>query len=224
LNLKIHTIRLQAYFNETSFQRKQEILQWLKHFDETMLSHHEIKLSGNGYFYHEIETRGLSGLLYSSIFSLFIIAATIYWITRNQAQTVFALITYLIPGLVVAGCMTMLDIKWTIALLPLPALLIGLMVDDTIHILWRSKRHSKSMNRSRNLSRQRLFRYNALAAGPALLATTLILSGATGTMTSSGIQATYALGILIPAGLISAYLCNLSLIPALNSLSRRSAR
>ena len=56
------------------------------------------------------------------------------------------------------------------------------------------------------------------------MATTCVLAGAIGTMALSGIQTNYYLGLLIPAGLVLALACNLTLLPALSSWPRRSSR
>ncbi len=216
VNAEHRAVRLQVYLAQTSYKRKQEIVSWLSHFDETMLSHHQLTLSGSGYFYYLTEKRGITSLLSSSILSVLIVSATLYWITRHKAQALIAVCVSLIPGAIVAGCMAMLGIPWSIAMLPMPAVLLGLMNDDTIHILWSSQKGSHFGNRH--------FRRNALMAGPALLATTVILSGAVGTLFFSGIQTNQYLGLLIPLGLLLAFLCNLTLLPALNSLLHKSTQ
>lgn len=214
VNTKNHAVRLQVHLADTSHKRKEEIVSWLVNFDETMLSHHKITLSGSGYYHYLTEKRGLASLLYSSILSLVIIALAILWITRDKIHAIIAMCGSVIPGIILAGCMAAFSIPWSIAMLPMPAVLLGLMNDDTIHILWSSQTNRRFGNH--------YFRRNALSAGPALLATTLVLSGAIGTMVFSGIQTNQYLGFLIPAGLMLALLCNLTLLPALSSLLHKS--
>ena len=100
--------------------------------------------------------------------------------------------------------------------MPLPAILLGLMADDTIHMLWFSRRGERAYAET--------FQHNARTAGPALLATTLVLACAAATLLLSGLQANRYLGMLVPAALLIAFLCNLSLLPALNSWLHRSTR
>jgi hypothetical protein len=186
-----------------------------------MLSHHTIRLAGSGFFYHLTEKQGLNSLLLSSVLSLFILVVTMYWITGNVTQLLIALSGSIIPALILGGGMAVFNIPWSIAMLPLPAVLLGLMNDDTIHIIWSSRKSRPG--KSQKFS-NRHFRHNALRAGPALLATTLVLSCAVATLMLSGIQTNQYLGILIPTGLLLAYFCNLSLIPALTALLHRSTR
>ncbi|MCG6938642.1 MAG: MMPL family transporter [Gammaproteobacteria bacterium] len=215
-NEKSHAVRLQVYLARSSHRRKQEIFNWIRHFDETMLSHHKITLAGSGYYYHLTEHRGLNSLVLSSVLSLLILALTMYWITGNGAQVLVALSGSVVPAIILTGGMAVFNIPWSIAMLPLPAVLLGLMNDDTIHIIW-------SARQSRRFSDHQ-FRRNALNAGAALLATSLVLSSAVAILILSGIQTNQYLGILIPVGLLLAYFCNLSLIPALSSLLRKSPR
>ena len=211
-----HTVRLQAFMAESSFARKQEIFDWLRHFDDTMLSRHKVSLSGAAYFHHRVEQQGLNSLLYSSLLCLLIVALTLLWITREYVRALIALCASIIPASMMAAAMVILDIPWSITLLPLPAILLGLMADDTIHVLWFSRR-SERVHEDR-------FQHNARMAGPALLATTLVLAGASATLMLSGLQANQYLGMLIPAALLMAFLCNLSLLPALNCALHRSTQ
>lgn len=214
INNESHAVRLQAFLAETSYARKQEIVSWLEHFDETMLRHHRITLSGSGYYYYLTEKRGLSSLLWSSTFSLLTIVLAMIWLTRKSIQVAIAMAGCIIPGIIVAGAMGAFNIPWSIAMLPMPALLLGLMNDDIIHMKWSSGKNKRSSSS--------FYRRNAVVAGPALLATTVVLSGAYATLCLSGIQTNQYLGYLIPLGLILAFFCNLTLIPALNSCLRKS--
>ena len=107
-------------------------------------------------------------------------------------------------------------IPWSLSLLPLPALMLGLVNDDTIHMLWH---HNAKGNRRSALEFG--WRRNALEAAPALMATTVVLATALSTLYFSDIRSNQDLGLLIPLGLVLALLCNLSLLPALSSLGRR---
>ncbi len=213
VNTEHHAVRLQLHLAPTSYRRKEEIMDWLAHFDDTMLSHHTMALFGSGYFHHLTEKRGIASLLSSSLLSLVVIGAAMLWLTRGTITAAIALCGSLVPGAIIAGCMALFNIPWSIAMLPMPALLLGLMNDDTIHILWSPRANGRFDDR--------YFRRNAILAGPALLATTLVLSGAVATLLFSGIQTNQYLGILIPLGLLLALLCNLTLLPALSSLQRK---
>jgi predicted RND superfamily exporter protein len=85
--------------------------------------------------------------------------------------------------------------------------LLGLAVDDTVHLLWPARRGGRGA--SRGVSR------GAARAGPALLATTAVLAACIASMTLSGLRVNRELGLLLPAGLLLALACDLSLVPAL---------
>ena len=204
-------VRLQWYLEGTTFVRKQEIMAWVANFDEDALTHHRITLSGAGFYHHLTEERGLRSLASSSLLSALLIALTLLWITRRAGSALAALCGSVVPAFVLAGAMGFSGVPWSIAMLPMPALLLGLVNDDTIHMAWGA-------------GRRRKWRRNALEAGPALMATTCVLAGAIGTMALSGIQTNVYLGVLIPVGLVLALACNLTLLPALSSWPRRSSR
>lgn len=216
LNEQKHALRLQVYLAQTSHSRKAEIISWLEHFDETMLSHHKIELSGSGYFHHATEKKGLKSLVLSSVLSFFLVSGVMYWITRGKSQAWVAVCGCVVPALIVVGGMAAFSVPWSIAMLPMPVLLLGLMNDDTIHITWNA--------RNSHLPYNTYVTRNAIAAGPALFATTLVLSSAIGMLAISSIQTNRLLGVLIPLGLLLAFLCNLTLLPALNSWLHKSSQ
>jgi len=212
--------RVQFHLAEISYARKQEVFAWLKHFDETMLSHHRLYLTGPGYFYALAEQKGLQDLLLSCTLSILLIALTMAWISRRFLITMVALSGSVMPALVITTIMVLLDIPWSIALLPLPCLLIGLMADDTIHLIWPLR----GATRVRSNHYRHHFRNSAINAAPALLATTLVLASGMAALGLSGIHTNQQLGILLPFGLVIAFVYNLSLIPAVSSLLHKSSQ
>jgi predicted RND superfamily exporter protein len=205
-------VRVQAHFAPLSFARREEILGWLRHFDATVLSHHRLTLGGPAYTYQVAERRGVRGALVGGGLSLLAIAVALAWAFRRPRVVAAALAGNLAPLLVVAGLMGALGVPWSLAVLPLPAVLLGLAVDDTLHLLWPLR-----------AGRRRLVR-GALRAGPPALATTAVLAGSVATLAFSGLAPNRELGLLLAAGLVLALACDLSLVPALaTSSGRRSA-
>jgi predicted RND superfamily exporter protein len=199
--------RIQVHFAPMSFERRREIATWLHRFDEEMLSHHRLSLGGPGRHYVVAEERGLRGTLVGGVLTLLVVAGALAWSFRRPAPLVAALVGNLVPLLLVAGVMGALGIPWSLAVIPLPAVLLGLAVDDTVHLLWPARRGGRGA--SRGVSR------GAARAGPALLATTAVLAACIASMTLSGLRVNRELGLLLPAGLLLALACDLSLVPAL---------
>jgi hypothetical protein len=205
--------RIQVHLAPMSFERRREIATWLHRFDETMLSHHRLSLAGPGHLYLVAEERGLRGALVGGILSLLVVAGALAWSFRRPATFVAALAGNLAPLLLVAGLMGALGIPWSLAVIPLPAVLLGLAVDDTVHLLWPARSEGRGATRG------------ARRAGPALLATTAVLAACIATMMLSGLQVNREIGLLLPAGLVLALACDLSLVPALlRANPERSAR
>ncbi|MEM8941313.1 MAG: MMPL family transporter [Pseudomonadota bacterium] len=205
-------LRLTCYFKSTSFARKEEIVSWLRKFDRSSLPHHSLSLSGSGYLAHNTEQLGLKNLAMSAICSFCVLAATMILVTRSSVGTLGALAGSLVPLLATAGWMGYTEVVWSVALLPIPALLFGLTNDDTIHLLYQKSRSPGVQ-----------WRRNARRAAPALLATSAVLAATVAMLATSGLQSTRQLGLFLPFGLLVAILCNLTLLPALSSWKRRSS-
>lgn len=214
--------RLEAHFAGPAFARREEIRAWLEHFGSTMLSHHRLSLGGPAFYYPLAERRGVRGALLGGALSLLVIAGALLWAFRGARVFLAALLGNVAPLLLVTGLMGALGLSWSLAMLPLPAVLLGLAVDDTFHLLWplRGRRRPGRLSLARS----------ALRTGPPVLATTAVLIGCVSTLALSGLVLNRELGLLLAAGLLFALACDLSLVPALlaapeapTSSGRRSA-
>lgn len=206
--------RLDVLFSPTERARQQQIIGWLTHFDQTMLSHHRIVFDGPGYLYPEVESLGLTGAVNGLLISLSGIILLLFVVFRQVGLVMAALLVTLLPLWFVVGIMGTTGINWSLALLGVPAMLFGLAVDDTIHLLWHRKRPT---------SFRRLLRYNAIKSGTALTSTTLMLCLCVATLSLSSLQANQDVAILLSVGMALALLLDLTLLPALLSLMRRKS-
>ncbi len=207
-----HAGRLQVYFSPLAFERKREILDWLRRFDTTMLSTHRLSFGGSGYHYFRAEERGRHATLVGGGLSLVVMVGGLAWAFRQLRLLLIAVICNILPLILVGGMMGLIGLPWSLALLPLPAVLFGLAVDDSIHLLWPWRHPSVSAKRPALAA--------ARQAGPALLATTATLAGGIATLSLSGLQPNRELGFMLPLGLFIALACDLTLLPALITISR----
>jgi len=215
--------RIEAHFARHPFARREEIHAWLEHFGRTMLSHHRLSLGGPAAAYRTAERRGVRGTLVGGGISLLVLAGALAWAFRGPRLLSAAILGNLAPLLLVTGLMGALGLSWSLAMLPLPAVLLGLAVDDTIHLLW-------PLRGGGNPRRLSLVR-GALRAGPPVLATTAVLACCVATLALSDLEPNRELGLLLSLGLVFAIACDLSLVPALvrrgpaapTSSGRRSA-
>ncbi|MEW8220417.1 MAG: MMPL family transporter [Candidatus Thiodiazotropha taylori] len=207
-------VRLDVLLSPTERVRQQQIIDWLRHFDQTMLSYHRIVFDGPGYLYPKVESLGLTGALNGLLISLSGIILLLFAVFRQLRLVMAALLVTLLPLWFVVGIMGTTGINWSLALLGVPAMLFGLAVDDTIHLLWHRKRPT---------SFRRLLRYNAIKSGTALTSTTLMLCLCVATLGLSSLQANQHIAILLSFGMALALLLDLTLLPALLSLMRRKS-
>ena len=209
--------RFQLHFARTDLAHREERVRWLRHFDETVLDHHRMSFGGPGYTYPLAERQGVRGTLVGGLLALLVVGGALTWPFRRIGVLVAALLGNLLPLLLVGGLMGAAGLPWSLALVALPAVLLALAVDDTLHLLWPL--------RGRARPGRRLLHRGVREAAPAVLATTVVLAACVATLLLSGLRANRDLGLLLPVGLLLAVACDLSLVPALLTGSRRrSAR
>ncbi len=201
----IHTeagvARLQVHFAKMTLERKYEILEWIRHFDQTMLSHHRLFFAGPGYAYAEAEWLGWVELWPGSLLPVLVVLVFLVWGFRKRGLWSIAAFANVLPPVLVLGCMAAFDLPWSLAFIPIPAILLGIAVDDSIHLLW-PLRHGGTASEA------------AREAAPALLATTLILMACLLPLGFSSIQTNRWLAGLLSVGLAGALIVDLTLIPA----------
>ena len=208
IDLKTGHARLQLHLTETSVARRREILEWIRHFDETNLDGYRIVVGGPGVLYPAAETDALSGLRAGAIATLVILTLGFFAILPWRRVPV-ALVVNAVPIGLAAGIMGWMAIPWTMGLLAVPVVLAGLSVDDTIHLMWGLRRTGPDRPAVTSVEEA------ATHTGPALLATTLVLGGSFGGLMVSRIAVNRELGLLFAIGIAAALLCDLTLLPAL---------
>ncbi|MEW8001924.1 MAG: MMPL family transporter [Candidatus Thiodiazotropha sp.] len=206
--------RIEVFFRPHDPERQREIISWLEKFDQTMLGHHQLVFDGPGYLYPAVESLGISGALSGILWSLCGVLLILWLVFRRVGLVVPALLVTLLPLWLVVGFMGAVGIDWSLALLGVPAILFGLAVDDTIHLLW---------HRRRRASLRHILRHNALRSGAALTATTLMLCLSVASLSLSSLIANQEIALLLAIGMALALLLDLTLLPAVVSLLRRKS-
>ncbi|MCB1773068.1 MAG: MMPL family transporter [Gammaproteobacteria bacterium] len=208
--------RITLLLGPVSQARMEEILDWIGHFDRTMMGHHSVTPGGGAYLHHLLERQAISGAIEGAVLSVVAILACLALAFRQWWPVLVAGVTTLFPFVVVIGLMGLLHIDWSLALLPLPAVLFGLAVDDAVHLLWRG---------NRRLDRVGQIETNVRRSATSLVTTTLIIAFSLATLAFSDLLANRQLGLLLPAAVVVALLIDLTLLPAMiRFLERRSPR
>jgi predicted RND superfamily exporter protein len=200
--------RIEVHLRPMEQARKLELIEWIRHFDATMLSGYRVVLGGPGYLYPRAEQLGWHGALRGGVATSLVLILIAIVTLRRAALVVVALAGNLVPLVVLGGIMVAAGVPWSLGLLAIPVVLLSLAVDDTIHLLW-PLRSWETDGTEVALDRA------VIAAGPAILATTLILAVCLGGLGLSGLQVNRQLGFLFAVGIVVALACDLTLVPAL---------
>jgi predicted RND superfamily exporter protein len=134
-------------------------------------------------------------------------------VLRRPRLIVAGLLGNVLPLVLLVGLMALCRIPWSLGLLGLPVVVLGLAIDDTIHLLWPLRRTS--------LPPATGFTGAIRHGGTAVVATGLLLAACLAALARSQFQVNRELGFLLPAGLLLALLAELTLLPALLTSSRR---
>ncbi len=218
LNPDQGAVRIQLHLAPHTMQRKTELLGWLEAFDRQVLRHHQLAFGGTGFTFHRVQQQGGKAALRSWLGSTLIILLMIALVIRRRLGVVIAgAVAILLPLLMLLGVMGYLGIPWGLSLMLLPILYVGLAVDDLLHLLWPLRGYKGATNTA--------VRAGALKAGPAIVASSLVLAACTAALGFSDLQVMRQLALLLPVGILLALFSSLTLLPALLSpSSHKSAR
>lgn len=203
-----------------SHQRRSEVFAWLEHFGQTMLEQHRLRLGGPAFLYHAAEREGVRGVEQSVALELVLLTLTFALTLRSLRMVGVAVLVNLAPVAVLVGAMAALDVPWSLGLLGVPVIVLGLAIDDTVHLTWQLRGGAVAARGAGVL--QALRRHTG-----AVLSTAALLAGSLGSLALSGFRVNQQLGLLLPLGLALAVAAELTLLPALAALrirKRRSAR
>lgn len=213
LSLERGVARTQVLLAPVDFARKEELIGWLRHFADTMLPGYRLRLGGPGYLYHLAEREGVRGLYQSAIIDAVLLLAILAVVLRRPRLVLAGLAGNVLPLVLLAGLMAWVSIPWSLGLLGLPVVVLGLAIDDTVHLLWPLRRTSNPPATG--------FARAVRSSGTAVVATGLLLAACLAALGRSGFQVNRELGLLLPAGLLLALLAELTLLPALLTSWRR---
>ncbi len=196
-----------ALFEPVSIDRSQEIFAALREHDQEVMTGYRYHFGGIGYLRQAMQKRILDEMLRGMAATLVAVLGLLALVLRSARYLLVATVANVAPVALVGGAMVALDIPWTLGIVAVPVLLLAISVDDTIHLLWPLRR--ASVRAPTALSK------SVRGAGPALVATTLVLAGCFGTLMLSGFRLNHDLGMLVALGLIAALVLDLTLVPAL---------
>jgi predicted RND superfamily exporter protein len=200
--------RAQVLFRPMTMARREELLGWITHYAATSTIGYRVTFGGPGYLMHVVEREGLRGIVWGAVCDLLLLTLIMALFLRRARLASVALLGNIAPVIALCAIMGFAGIPWSFDLLGLPVLVLGLAVDDTVHLLWPLRRVHR--RRTEGSAFQRSIR----AYGVAVVATSVLLASSLAGLSLSGFGVNRELGILLPAGLLLALAAELTLIPA----------
>jgi predicted RND superfamily exporter protein len=211
LRLDNGVTRTQVLFTPMSFARKEEILGWISQYVATNTGGYRITFGGATYLEHVLEREGTSGVVWGGVTDLVLLTLILAVLLRRVRLVGVALLGNIAPIVLLLGVMGIMHIPWSFDLLGLPMIVLGLAIDDTIHLLWPLRRAPTSAALHRSI---RMY-------GTAVAATACLLSASLAGLSLSGFGVNHALGVLLPTGLMFGLAAELTLVPAALAIRRR---
>jgi len=132
---------------------------------------------------------------------------------RSARIAALALPSNLLPLLVIFGAMGAAGIRLDPATVTIAAIVLGLIVDDTVHLLYRLR--TELARQDAGADRAAALRTTMGSAGRAIVATTLVMTLGFSVFAFSEIRSLVTFGLLIALAMLSGLLADLVLVPAL---------
>jgi predicted RND superfamily exporter protein len=187
------------------------------------------RITGIGKLVANLDNYILRSQVRSFLLAFVVIGLMICLLFRSLRMGLWALVPNALPLLLVIGTMGWLGILLDVATVMVASILLGLIVDDTVHFLARFRLEEREALRSgsREPVRRALF-LTGTGTGRALLTTTVVLTCAFWTLFFSNFEPNRAFGIVTGAAIAVALVFDLVVLPSvirwlpLERLARRS--
>jgi len=195
-------IRVVAWPKKMAYREFETFMTYFDNYNRTMMGEFRAAAGGAYLLERAMEERFLRETLASLALSgALVLLVTLIPLGSWRLGAIFLVVNCL-PLALVAGLMGLMGIPFSLALIGLPCILFGVIVDDSIHTLWAFKR-TGSVQATYDRK------------GRAILITSLLLVIAFGGQVLSAFKANRQFGELAAAGIALAFLADLFLAPAL---------
>jgi predicted RND superfamily exporter protein len=179
-----------------------------------------VEVSPGGYIplYVRIMDRIVSSQLRSFAIAFAVIFALIGILFRSGRAALLAVPANLLPVLCTLGLMGVAGIRLDVATVTIAAIVLGLVVDDTVQFLYRFQ-----MEQARNPDIPTAVRAAVKRVGRPMAVTTLVLAGGFAVLGLATIKSVAWFGLLLAVALLSALVSDLLVVPALIVMISRPA-
>ena len=171
-----------------------------------------ISVAATGYLplYVRIMTLVVQSQLWTFGLALAVILVAIGGLFRSVRAALWALVPNVLPVLLTLGVMGWVVLPLDVATVTIAAVLFGLIVDDTVHLL-----HRYTVGRDRGLAPTAAIRRAARTGGPMLATTTCVIGGGVLVLTLAQVKSVVWFGGLTALGIGLALAVDLAVFPAL---------
>ncbi|MFQ5533353.1 MAG: RND family transporter [Sphingomonadales bacterium] len=173
--------------------------------------HEPLKGTGVPIMFAHLSDRNIRSMLWGTMLALCLVSAILIIALRSVKVGLISLVPNLVPAVTAFGLWGFLVGEVGVAISIVAAVTFGIVVDDTIHLLSKYLRARRSLG----LGPEASIRYAFLNVGKALLITTLVLVAGFLTLTMSGFQPTWGMGVLASVTIAIALPADFMLLPAL---------
>ena len=178
----------------------------------------EWRLAGTGRLFAEQEDLLIRGQVRGLMVALALIGLLLMAVWGSPRAALVGMVPNVAPVAAVFGLLGMTGIPLDMATALIAGVVVGVAVDDTIHLYDGFLRR-----RARGLSVGHAFGRSFRQAGRALIATTLVLAGQFLVLSFSGFQPVAAFGLLAAAGVAAALVFDLVVLPPLAVARERAS-
>lgn len=166
---------------------------------------------GASNMFTNITRRNVDGMLFGTGFGFLVIALVLMIALRSRRLGVVSLVPNLLPAAMAFGIWALLVGEVGFAVSIVSGLAVGIIVDDTVHFLAKYQ----LARRAQGKSARDAVRYAFEHVGPAIVATTVIVSAGFAMLGLSTFRVTAYMGVLTSLSVSCALLADFFLLPAL---------
>ena len=172
----------------------------------------KLSLQAAGYLplYSRIVDTVVSDQVKSFLLALLVILVLMFLVLRSLRLTLVAMPSNLLPVLLILGTMGALGLPLDLVSVTLAATILGIIVDDSLHILFNYK-HQFREGRSLSEATQEVAKHT----GAAVFSTSLILMAGYGIVAISTVPILATTGKLMVLAVLAALISDLLILPAL---------
>lgn len=211
INIAKSSTRIVATFqNMTSLQILEMEDRIQSHF-EALQSGYDLTIAGPSLMFAHIGQTNIKGMLLGSTFALILIAILLGFVFKSAKYGFVSLVSNLMPAAAAFGLWGIFDGEVGLGLSVVMGISLGIIVDDTIHLL----SHYVKARRVMHLSAEDAVQSSFAQVGKAVTVTTLALAAGFGVMAASSFKINADMGLLTAGTILIALFIDLLFLPSL---------